>query len=65
MDEEIPRDAPPTESSFFKALTSPTCLGTGMMTLGRIGQVRILPLSIGLSTRLVNNKMGEALLSDV
>ncbi|CAK9051636.1 EGF and pentraxin domain-containing protein 1 [Durusdinium trenchii] len=31
MDEEIPRDAPPTESSFFKALTSPTCLGTGMM----------------------------------
>ncbi|CAK9020565.1 unnamed protein product [Durusdinium trenchii] len=31
LEEEIPRDAPPTESSFYKALVSPTCHGTGMM----------------------------------
>eukprot|EP00435_Cladocopium_sp_Y103_P008529 s4614_g2.t1 len=40
MHEEIPPQAPPSESSFYKALRSPSCLGTCMIL-----DARVVPLS--------------------
>ena len=42
MSEEIPALAPPSESSFYKALRSPSCLGTCMIL-----DERVVPLSPG------------------